>query len=146
VSAARAEIAWFGGNPPANGRYLLCLGNGREVAKIAIEDGGLVIEVAEHVRCWYWIAVEAVAGDVAGAAGGRAARFDWQLEHGGELPDGSRRNDRLRDGRTQRLDLPVDFRESTGLRDYAIVLTDRDTGWAIGSQIEEAPASGAARK
>jgi hypothetical protein len=139
VSGARAEIAWSGGTPPANGRYVLCQGNGREIAEIAVEKGGVVVKVADQVRCWYWVAVESAAADSTDFTASQSPRFDWQLSQGAALPDASRRDDRWRKGRMLRLDLPVDFRESAGTCAFPVVLVDRVTGWAIGSQIEQTP-------
>jgi hypothetical protein len=67
----------------------------------------------------------------------QTTRFDWQLSQGAALPDTSRCDGRWRNGRTQRLDLPMDFREGVGMCTFPVVLVDRVTGWAIGSQIEE---------
>lgn len=141
VSGARAEIAWSGGTPPGTGRYVLCRGDGREIANIAVDQGIVVIKAANGIRCWYWVAVEPAAADSADPAQGPAvSRFDWQPLPGAVLPELSRRNDHWRNGRTQRLDLPVDFRNVAGTCACPVVLVDRITGWAIGCSIEQAPA------
>lgn len=146
VSGARAEIAWSGGTPPAHGRYVLWRGDGREIADIAVDQGTVVIKVADQVRCWFWVAVEPAAADSVDPTGSQAiARFDWQLLPGAILPELSRRNDHWRNGRAQRLDLPVDFRDVAGSYIGPVLLVDRISGWAIGSNIEQAPVSPLAR-
>ena len=143
VSGARAEVAWSGGTPPANGRYVLCRSDGREIASIAVDQGTVVIRAADQVRCWFWVAVEPAAADSVAPTGSQAvARFDWQLLPGAIFPGLSRRSDHWRNGRTQRLDLPVDFRVAARM---GICLVDRISGWAIGSNIEQAPVSPPAR-
>ena len=53
VSGARAEIAWSGGTPPANGRYVLCQGkNGSEIAEVAVDQGAVVVNAADRVTGW----------------------------------------------------------------------------------------------
>jgi hypothetical protein len=140
VSGARAEIAWSGGTPPTTGSYVLYQGDGREIAEIMVDQGSVIVKAADQVRCWFWVAVEPAAVDLNDLAAGRTNRFDWQLSQGAALPEASRRDDRWRNGRVQRLDLPMDFREGAGMCTFPVVLVDRVTGWAIGSQIEHTPA------
>jgi hypothetical protein len=146
VTGSRAEITWSSGTPPAKGRYVLCRGDGREVANISVDQGTVVIKAADRVRCWFWVAAEPAAADLVDPTGSQAvARFDWQLLQGAILPELSRRNDHWRNGRTQRLDLPVDFRDVAVMSICPVVLVDRISGWAIGSNIEQTPVSPLAR-
>lgn len=144
VSGGRAEIAWSGGRPPAQGRYVLCQGDHRVIAEISVDAEGMAIKAVEKARCWYWVAVEPKADDLTGFNASQPARFIWRLAQGGALPDTSRRDDRWLNGRTQRLDLPLDLRDGAKAQILPVVLVDRVTGWAIGSQIGQAPAPNSA--
>ena len=145
VSGARAEIAWPAGTL-GTGRYVLCRGDGRAIADISVDQSGILIRAADRTRCWYWVAVEPAEADAAGPDGGPAvSRFDWQLRQGAALPEACRRNDRWRDGRARRLEIPVDLRVEAGSQRYPVILVDQVTGWAIGRDIEQDPVSGAER-
>jgi hypothetical protein len=86
------------------------------------------------------MAVEPAAGDLKGLTASPPARFIWRLAQGGALPDTSGRDDHWLNGRTQRLDLPLDLREGAKAQIRAVVFVDRVTGWALGSQIGQAEA------
>jgi hypothetical protein len=144
IVGARAEIAWSGGTPPVDARYVLSRRDGRKIAEIMVDKGGVAVRAASEVRCWYWAAFEPAAVDLADFTAGQPARFGWQLSQGARLPDASRIDDQWRGGRTQRLDLPVDLSENAGRNKFDVVLVDRISGWAIGSQIDETQAPVAA--
>jgi hypothetical protein len=137
ISGDRAEIAWSGATPPPTGRDVLCRANGREIAEIVVDRGSVVVKALDGVRCWYWVAVEPAAADSVDITAGAPSRFAWQLSRGAILPDATRRDDRWRDGRMQRLDLPINLNDSAGTSTFAVAFVDRVTGWAIGGQIDE---------
>jgi hypothetical protein len=146
VSGGRAEIAWSGGMPPSGGRYILCAGDGQILVVIVADSGQIDVKTAEQVRCWYWVGVEPAAADSAELAKGRSERFEWQTSGGAVLPGSIKVEAPSGKAQMLRVDLPVDLRKgAAGRGAIPVLLVDRATGWAIGSQIEEAPASAAAK-
>lgn len=144
AAGARAEIAWSGGIPPSGGQYVLCSGGGQILAVIAADSGRIDVKAAENVHCWYWFAVEMSAGDSAEIAKGASERFEWKTSDGAILPDSSKAEAPSRKAQMLRVDLPVDLRNGAADKGaIPVLLVDRKTGWAIGSQIEEVPGSAA---
>jgi hypothetical protein len=145
VDGASAEIVWSGGSPPTDGRHVLCRGDGRQIGEIVADKGSLTIRVADDVRCRYWIAFDPAPADLAGTREGGSVRFEWRLLRSETLPDGIRRDDRWRNGRTQRIDLPLNFRDGAAQCSFSVALVDKVSGWAIETQVDEIAASAAAR-
>jgi hypothetical protein len=145
ANGTSAEIVWSAGTPPTDARYVLCRGDGRQIAEIVADKGSLTIRVAGEVRCRYWIALEPAPADLAGTNEGGPVRFEWRLLRGEAFSDGIRRDDHWRNGRTQRIDLPLDFRDGAVQRNFSMALVDKVSGWAIGTNVDEIPAPAAAR-
>jgi hypothetical protein len=133
VQGNRAELAWTGQAPLRGQEYVLSQGDGREIARISREaGGGAVVVTAPNVHAWFWVAIERGGTERADGAAA-ASRFNWQLLTGGEIPASWRRDDRWRDGRGQRLDLPL---EDGGMSvSHPLALVDRVTGWAMTCEI-----------
>jgi hypothetical protein len=132
VAGRRAELSWTDGVPPPNSNYTLIDSNGRVIATARIDgSGALVLKTTANSPAWYWCGIErSPTASENTEAKNSAAPFDWKLFSGAPIPSSWVRDDRWRNGRGQRIDLPLDATtRRTG--NYQVTLTDPVTGWAI---------------
>jgi len=124
----RAEITWNASGPERGAVYVLGWPGGPEIARISVDANGRPsVKAAAGVRTWYWIGAERSAADQAG-------RFRWEDLSGAPLPAGWSRDDRWREGRGMRLDIPL---RSSGKTEagYVLALSDAESGWALTCRI-----------
>ena len=123
----RAELAWPDGHPPSPGTHELVNDSGHGVARLTIEPNGeTTVELAAGARAWYWVAIQRAEVD-------DADRFAWRSG------SGARRPAEWHDGREARFEVAL-IAAAGAPRLDPVALCDAPTGWAIASDVRQAPA------
>ena len=133
ASGHRAELAWVSGRSPSLGIYELVDDRDRRFARVGIEaNGEATVQIVTGARAWFWLAVEHAAVDEAG--GTPATRFSWRRLSGAVLPSaGSAAHE-------ARLDVALSTAAGEAKVD-TVALLDAVTGWAMATEIKQAPAA-----
>ncbi len=132
VRGNRAELAWPAPSRPRGTEYVLENHRGRELARVSIaESGAVTVQGAKEVRGWHWAGIESVESECSGSKG---PRFVWRLLSGAALPPEWQLETGWRDGRGQRLLMPLP-RDLAATPDGRLALTDSLTGWAMTCEI-----------
>ncbi len=102
--------------------YVLCGGDGRDIARVSFDRAGEPeLRVTHGARAWYWLGVEREPSD---------GPYEWQLLSGGSLPGAWRQEGALQGGRMQRLEVPLASSDGMG-EPTRVALVDPATGLGV---------------